>query len=178
MSPLLIYWFHIPKYIKCTARLYTSGSGRSYNAVSFLNPKIRIAKVHDITLSSAIEGDDLSLFSNISDTERKVFSSVKSISLKHGLSLYRHNSHNSPYFAYTRDWSQTLGQLSCTIAVYMRNWKCYIVHSDGEHEMLRYNWSPWLVTGITTSRYGHPTTNLLYLAVSYTTPLTRHRNAL
>lgn len=84
---------------------------------------------------------------------------------------------NSLYSAYSRNWSQTPGQLSCTIAVYMHNWKCYIVHSDGEHEMLRYNWSPWLVTGITTSRYGRPTTNLLYLAVSRTTPLTRHCNA-
>lgn len=175
MSRLLIYWFYIPKCIKCTVRLYIrqSNGRRSYHAVSFLNPKIRIAKVHEITFSSAS-------WLVLGYTEKKTYLAARNLFRLNTACPFttKFNSRNSLYFAYMRDWSRTLGQLSCTIAAYMRNWKCYIVHSDGEHEMLCYNWSPWLVTGITTSRYGHPTTNLLYLAVSYTTPLTRHRNAL
>jgi len=184
---LLVHWFHIPKYTKCTVRLHI----RQWSTELQRDPIFK----HD---------EDSNRDSNCEDTRDLVFErdrcsfleSIETCEIQRtkflaARNLFRLNASTVcpftinlwfPVFClYAGLISNSPGQLSCTIAVYIRDWKCYIVHSDGEHEMLRYNWSHWLVTGITTSRYRRPTTNLLYLTVSYTlytTPLTRHHNAL
>jgi len=164
-------------------RTATSGNGRqSYNAISFLSTtkiqiEIQIAKIHEISFLDRARSMYCSFLESI-ETYEMQFETCEIWRTKFltARNLFRLNASTVCPFTinfwfpvfYAGLISNSLGQLSCTIAVYIRDWKCYIVHSDGEHEMLRYNWSHWLVTGITTSRYRRPTTNLLYLTVSYT----------